>query len=147
MSNPTPKPSNGSKYIFLLLLGLVIGVLATVMALRAIEGRKSWQDHFPFAAMHLMQAHAAQLGGSIKANRCASTDSLPHLQALRMVANDLEPAFPGLRDDQRFVEHAGNLRGTLDSALANPALDCEGLTKVSQDIGETCKACHQDFRG
>ncbi|MGY0798726.1 hypothetical protein ACW7G0_06720 [Lysobacter sp. A286] len=147
MTTPTPKTTNGSKYIFLLLLGLVIGVLATVMALRAIESRKGWQDHFPHAAMHLMQAHAAQLGGSVKANRCAATDSLPHLQALRTVANDLEPAFPGLRDDRRFVEHAGNLRATLDSALASPPLNCEGLAKVTKSIGESCKACHQDFRG
>jgi hypothetical protein len=36
-------------------------------------------------------------------NRCAATDTLPHLQALRTMANDIEPAFPDLRDDARFT--------------------------------------------
>ncbi len=137
---------NGAKYIILLLIGLAIGVLATVMLLRSLENRKTWQDHFPRAAMNLMAAHSAQLGGIIKANRCGATDTLPHLQALRMVGNDLEPAFPGLADDQRFADHAGNLRETLDAALASPPLNCEGLKVTAGKIGESCKACHQDFR-
>ena len=154
MSNPQPdiprgttQPhGNGAKYIILVLIGLAIGVLATVMLLRSIEGRKTWQDHFPSAAMHLMGAHMAQLGGDIKANRCAATDSLPHLQALRAIGNDLEPAFPGLADDSRFVDHAGALRATLDAALASPPLDCQGLIASAGKIDENCKACHQDFR-
>lgn len=154
MNNPQPDPprhataphGNGAKYIILLLIGLAIGVLATVMLLRSLEGRKTWQDHFPGAAMHLMAAHSAQLGGNIKANRCAPTDTLPHLQALRTIANDLEPAFPGLADDPRFVEHAGAFRATLDAALASPPLDCQGLIATASKIGENCKACHQDFR-
>ncbi len=154
MNNPQPDTphdthqphGNGAKYIILVLIGLAIGVLATVMLLRALEDRKTWQDHFPGAAMHMMAAHSAQLGGAIKANRCAPTDSLPHLQALRMVSNDLESAFPGLADDRRFSGHAGDLRATLDAALASPPLNCEGLTEASSRIGENCKACHQDFR-
>ncbi len=154
MNNPQPDSKhhasqphgNGAKYIILLLIGLAIGVLATVMLLRSLESRKTWQDHFPSAAMHMMAAHSAQLGGSIKANRCGATDSLPHLQALRVIGNDFEPAFPGLADDARFVEHAGNFRATMDAALASPPLDCEGLTATAGKIGENCKACHQDFR-
>lgn len=153
MTNPQPdidssnrRPGNGPKYLILLLLGLVIGVIATVMVLRAIESKRDWQDHYPGAAMHLLQAHTAQLQINIKANRCGATDSLPHLQALRTVANDLEPAFPGLRDDRRFGEHASQLRATLDATLASPPLNCEGLTAAARKIGESCKACHQDFR-
>lgn len=154
MSNPQPDPprhanrphGNGAKSIVLLLIGLAIGILGTVMLLRSIESRKTWQDHYPSAAMHLMAAQSAQLGGIIKANRCSPTDTLPHLQALRMVGNDLEPAFPGLADDQRFADHAGHLRETLDAALASPPLNCEGLKVTAEKIGENCKACHQDFR-
>lgn len=47
MSSPNPesgstaaRPRNASKYLFLLLLGLVIGIVATVMALRAIDARR-----------------------------------------------------------------------------------------------------------
>jgi cytochrome c556 len=153
MSNPQPdtshdgkRPANGAKYLILLLVGLVIGVIATVMVLRAVEGRKDWQDHFPEAAMRVMAAHSAQLQISMKGNRCSATDTLPLLQALRTIANDLEPALPGLSDDKRFAEHASRFRATLDAALASPPLNCEGLAETTRKIGEDCKACHQDFR-
>lgn len=149
-TQPTPpasgKPSPAARYLFMLLLGLVIGVVGTVMALRAIDGSKTWQDHYPYATMHLFQAHAAQLGAKVKGNRCSATDSLPHLQALRTLANDLEPAFPGLADDARFAEHSAAMRATLDRALASPPLSCEGLGETASSIGESCKACHRDFR-
>lgn len=154
-STPTSSPtsSNGKpasaagRYLFLFLLGLVIGAVAVVMILRAVEGRKTWQDHYPDAAMHLMQAHMAQLGASAAANRCSATDTIPHLQALRTIANDIEPALPDLRDDARFVSHAGELRATLDAALSAPPIDCPGVANASKKIGEACKACHQDYRG
>lgn len=140
------KPNPAARYLFMLLLGLVIGVIGTVMALRAIDGGKTWQDHYPHATMHLLQAHAAQLGAKVKGNRCSATDSLPHLHALRTLANDLEPAFPGLADDARFADHAAAMRATLDGALASPPLSCEGLGETASKVGESCKACHQDFR-
>ncbi|MGV8941389.1 MAG: hypothetical protein ACOH1P_07610 [Lysobacter sp.] len=145
MTNPQPAP-NGAKYLILLSIGLVIGVIATVMVLRAVEDRKDWRDHFPGAAMHVMSAHSAQLQISMKANRCSATDTLPHLQALRTIANDLEPAFPDLSDDKRFAGHASELRATLDAALASPPVNCESLAATTKTIGENCKACHQDFR-
>lgn len=143
----TERKKHGSRYLFLFLLGLVIGVLGVVMLMRALESRKDWTDHYPEAAMHMMQAHMARLGGSIEANRCAATDVLPHLQALRVIGNDLEPAFPDLRDDSRFTQHAGRLRATLDDALGSPPLNCASATATSENIGKACMACHQDFRG
>src|SRR3546814_9059993 len=70
--------------------------------------------------MHLFDAHMAQLKASTEANRCGATDTLPHLQALRVVANDLEPAFGDLGEDTRFAKHASDLRAVLDSTLAAP---------------------------
>ena len=137
---------NGSKYLFLFLLGLVIGAISVVMLLRTLEGRKTWRDHYPEAAMQVMDAQIKQLEESVKANRCSATDTLPRIKALRTMANDIELALPDLRDDKRFVEHASKLRGTLDAALASPPLSCEGVTKLVSNVGETCKACHQDFR-
>ncbi|CAN5628275.1 hypothetical protein BH23PSE2_BH23PSE2_07790 [soil metagenome] len=135
------------RYLFLFLLGLVLGAVAVVMILRAIDARKTWQDRYPYAAMQLMQAHMAQLAASSAANRCAATDTLPHLQALRTIANDIEPAFPDLRDDARFVSHAGELRATLDRALAAPPMQCAGVGNILKQVSEACKACHQDYRG
>ncbi|MGV8932747.1 MAG: hypothetical protein ACOH1R_11640 [Luteimonas sp.] len=150
MSTPpdaTPRKSSAaSRYLFLFLIGLVVGAIAVVMILRAIEARKTWQDQYPDAAMNLMQAHMAQLQASTEANRCSATDTLPHFQALRVISNDIEPAFSTLRDDARFTKHASTLRATLDDALASPPLNCAGVATTAGKIGEACKACHQDFR-
>ncbi|MBJ6982957.1 hypothetical protein [Luteimonas sp. MC1572] len=142
------KPHSAAvRYLFVFVLGLVLGVVAVVMLLRALEARKTWQDHYPKATMHLLSAHSAQLRDALQANRCAATDVLPHLQALRVLGNDLEPAFADLRDDTRFATHAGKFRGAIDSALASPPLNCAGLKTTTEAIGADCKACHRDFRG
>jgi hypothetical protein len=147
MSDPNPgaaaRKGNGSKYLFLFLLGLVVGAVAVVMALRAWDARK---DHFPESLMHVQGWHAAQLDKALEQNRCAATDTLPHFKALRTTANDLELAFPGLADDKRFSDAASKLRGTLDGALASPPMNCEGVAALDKQIGADCKACHQDFR-
>jgi len=135
--------SNASRYLFLFLIGLAVGIVGTVMAMRAIDAR---QDHFPSSVMEVQAWHMAQLKTSTQQNRCAATDTLPHLQALRTMANDIEPAFGDLRDDARFSKHASDLRATLDNALANPPLNCAGVGTTLASIGEDCKNCHQEFR-
>lgn len=140
----TPASGNAAaRYAFLFLLGLVVGVVATVMALRALDARK---DHYPESVMQVMSAHVDALRGNFKQNRCSATDTLPHLQALRMMANDIEPAFGDLREDARFAAHASDLRASLDGALSNPPLACAGVEAALKDIGGDCKACHQEFR-
>ena len=133
-----------ARYFFLFAIGLVVGIVATVMGMRAWNAR---QDPFPHALMHVQQHHLAQLKKNLDANRCNATDTLPHLAALRMTSDDIEEAFPDLRDDARFTKAAGGLRATLDAARANPPLNCEAVGKVVEDLGNGCKACHQDFRG
>jgi len=134
----------GARYFFLFLVGLVAGVICTVMAMRALEARK---DPFHESVMHVQQWHMGQLKANTEQNRCNATDTLPHLQALRTMADDIEPAFPDLRDDERFTKAASQLRAALDSARANPPLNCAGVGAAMQEIGAACKACHQDFRG
>ncbi|MDR7098257.1 hypothetical protein J2X04_000604 [Lysobacter niabensis] len=147
MSDPNPgtavRKGHGSKYLFLFLLGLVVGAVGVVMALRAWDARK---DHFPESLMHVQDWHMDRLVKATEQNRCAATDTLPHLKALRMTADDIELAFPGLADDQRFADAASKLRGTLDGALTAPPMNCEGVAALAKDIGADCKACHQDFR-
>ncbi|MCR6661710.1 MAG: hypothetical protein NVV60_00840 [Luteimonas sp.] len=143
---PKPQPSAAGRYLFLFLLGLVLGIVAVVMLLRALENRKTWRDHYPHASMQLLSAHVAQAREKQDANRCNPTDILPHLQSLRSLGNDFEAAFLDLAQDRRFVEHAGNFRATLDSALSSPPLNCTGVGEALSSIGAACKACHQDFR-
>ena len=134
---------NGPEFVFAYFALTAIGAIP-VMALRALNERK---DHFPEALMHVQQWHMGQLKGDMEQNRCNATDILPHLQALRMTANDLDAAFPALRDDQRFAAASSAMRAAMDKAVANPPLTCEGVGAAMKDIGETCKGCHQDFRG
>ena len=143
-TNPNRKPSNAGRYLFLLILGLVLGVIATVMAMRALEQRK---DPFPDALMHVQQWHMGQLKADMEQNRCAATDVLPHLQALRTTANDLDAAFPELADDQRFQAASAAMRAATDKAVSNPPLSCEGIGATMKSLGDACKACHQDFKG
>ncbi|HWI79432.1 MAG TPA: hypothetical protein VNS31_09545 [Ramlibacter sp.] len=121
----------------------MVGAMGVVMAMRALDARK---DHFPESVMQVQQWHMGRLKASIEQNRCNATDTLPHLLALRTMADDIEPAFPDLQDDARFTKAASGLRAVLDDARANPPLNCAGVGKAMQDIGGACKACHQDFR-
>jgi len=133
-------------YVFVFLFGLAAGIIGLVLALRALESRKTWQDHYPTAVMQLMSAHMAQLEQKGDANRCTLGHLLPHLQALRLVGNDLEPAYGGLGSDRRFTAHASDFRGRLDQILAEPPRNCALLQQARSEIGSACKACHQDFR-
>ena len=135
--------SNAQRYLFLFLIGLAVGIVGTVMAMRAIDAR---QDHFPTSVMQVQQWHMGQLKANIQQNKCSANDTLPHLQALRAMANDIEPAFADLRDDARFTKHSSDLRATLDTALSSPPLSCQGVGTTLASIGEDCKGCHQDFR-
>lgn len=137
-------PSAAMRYLFLFLIGLVMGIVATVMAMRAIDART---DHYPSSVMTVMQAQVSQLKASTTANRCGATDVLPHLQSLRIVANDIEPAFGDMASDERFAKHASDLRATLDAALATPPLNCPGVTSALDKINTACTACHNDYRG
>ena len=144
MASQPVKSSSASRYFFLFLVGLAVGAICTVMALRAIQAR---QDKFPDSVMQVMAKHSGQLGDKVKQNRCAATDTVPHVRALRTMANDLEMAFPGLADDQRFQTHTSQFRAHLDAALSAPPTDCASADAVAKQLGESCKACHQDFRG
>ncbi len=143
MSDPSRKPSAASRYLFVLIAGVIVGVVATVMLMRALQAR---QDPFPDGLMNVMARQSQLLRESHKQNRCTSNDALPRLQTLRALSNDLELAFPSLRDDARFQQHASQFRSSLDEALANPPADCAALGVVAEQVGNDCKACHQDFR-
>ena len=96
--------------------------------------------------MHVMARQSQMLNDSRKQNRCTVNDTTPRLQTLRALSNDLDLAFAGLRDDPRFQQHASRFRATLNDALASAPADCTALAAVTEQLGNDCKACHQDFR-
>lgn len=141
MAHPA-RASNASRYLFLFLFGLVVGVAASVCALRALKAR---QDPFPDSVMQVMEKQFALLDTDIKANRCMTTDILPRLWTLRLVGNDIETAYPDLAEDARFADHARRLRADVDAAIAAAPSDCGAARAARAKAVQACKACHQDF--
>ena len=140
----TPRKSSAAgRYFFMLLFGLVIGVIGTVMVIRSWQAK---QDHFPDSVMTVQGWHMGQLKKNIEQNRCTANETIPHLQTLRRMADDIEPAFGEDAKDERFVQHTSNYRAALDKALANPPLSCESLKATMGEVGSQCKACHDDFK-
>ena len=134
---------NSSRLIVVLILGLVLGGAATYMGVRVYQ---SHQDKFPGGLMQVIAHQSEKLKNSQESSRCTATDVEPRIQSMRILANDLEDAFPGLRDDARFKKDASNFRATLNDALATPPVNCTALGKVTGEIAKDCRACHQDFR-
>lgn len=142
-ASPPRRPSTAYRYPFVLCLGLLIGLIATVMVGRALQARR---DPFPDSLMQVMQRQSELLQQAQQQNRCSLADSVPRLQAVRLLSNDLDLAFPGLKDNAQFQQHASQLRGNLNAALASPPSDCKALAQVVEAVQADCRACHQDFR-
>ena len=130
------------RYALLIVLGLVIGIAGTVMAMNSLNRG----PHFPESLMHMQGFHMGGLDKNVKENRCAATDNLPHLQALRALSNDLEPVFLPIDKEQDFRQKASDMRATLDALLASPPAACAAVHAAQEKIGKTCKACHDEFR-
>jgi acetaldehyde dehydrogenase (acetylating) len=130
------------RYAILNVLGLVIGVVGTAMAMNALNHG----PHITHSVMEVMDYHLDGLHATGEANRCAVSDTQPHLQAMRMVSNDIEPVFASTITDPRFKQRASDLRARLDALLATPPADCAAVGEAMKRIGSACKACHQDFR-
>lgn len=154
MNSPSPAPSTSSTArparriplkaaLILALFALVAGAVVAFMGQRAWQAR---QDPVPAALMHMLAYQRDQLRASVASSRCTPADTQQPLQALRVLANDLEPAFPGLAGDSRYSGHASRMRAVLDEALARPPADCSALDATAGQIGESCKGCHGDFR-
>ena len=125
-----------------LALGLVIGIIATVMTMSALKSG----PHMTDALMHMQSFHMSALDTNIKQNHCAVTDNLPHVQALRALSNDIEPLFLPVEKEADFRQKASNLRAALDAVLASPPADCATVGAALSKIGHECKACHDEFK-
>ncbi len=146
MTEPTRPPSAASRYAVVFVIGLITGLFALLVILRVVESRQTWDTHYPRALMHLYQAQLAQLHGDLAAGACTPARALPRLETLRALSNDLELAFPDLRDHRRFVAHGDQLRDAIDLAVVSPPDTCAALEMRLHDMQRTCNECHRDFR-
>lgn len=130
------------RHAVLIVLGLAIGIIGTVMAMNALNSG----PHLPQGLMAVQDFHMHALDTNIKQNHCAVTDNLPHLQTLRALSNDIEPAFLPIENEQDFRQKASNLRASIDAVLAAPPADCATVGAAFTRINHECKGCHNEFR-
>jgi hypothetical protein len=130
------------RLIVLFLIGLAVGALGTLAAINALNRHTPWNK----ATMAVMGQQMKAIDQSVKANKCASTDLVPRIQTLRLVANDIESAFAGDIDDPQFGRYAADLRAAADTALASPPASCKAASATLSSLGKACDSCHRDFR-
>lgn len=142
MPAPPTEQSRASRYAFLLVLGTLIGLVCTVMVARVLQARR---NPVPDSLMQVMAYQVRALQADADGG-CNSTRQRARLQSLRLLAGELEPAFPDIGEDRRFGEHASALRTVLDQVRRTPPADCAALAAVRTQINDACEACHRDFR-
>ncbi len=130
------------RYALLIVLGLVIGVVGTVMAMNARNNK----PNFARSVMQMQDFHLDALDTNLKQNHCTVADNTPHLQALRALSNDIEPIFLPIDKEQNFRQKASNLRASIDTLLAAPPADCPAVSAALAKMGHECKSCHEEFR-
>lgn len=124
----------------LILLGLVIGIFATVVSLNALQQR----NPFPRAVMSVMAHHAGALKQAVRTQRCDAAQSRQHLLRLQSTAADIPEAFAGA--EQPFMDEAGKLRTALQNANQAQPADCAALAAAIKPVGEACQSCHEQYR-
>lgn len=130
------------RWLIVLLIGLGVGIMCTAMAMNALSRTTA----YPRGVMVVIGQQFKALDKSVKQNRCATTDITPRLQTLRFVANDIEPAFESMQNDQQFGRYAGDLRAAADAALMTPPASCAAATAALNRIDKACDSCHRDYR-
>ena len=131
------------RLVILFLIGLAVGAAGTLVAINAMNRQTPWSK----ATMAVMGQQMKAIDQNVKANRCTVADFQAHLQTLRFVANDIEPAFAGDISEPQFARYAGDLRGAADAALAAPPASCKAASEALSSLGKACDSCHRDFRG
>lgn len=128
--------------LILLLIGLAVGAACTAIAINAMNRGTD----YPNAVMAMMGQQMKALDNSVKQARCAPTDLTPRLQTLRMVANDIEPAFADDRAEPQFGRYASDLRAAADAALLAPPANCAAAVATINNLGKACDSCHRDYK-
>ncbi|WP_045728985.1 cytochrome c [Xanthomonas sp. GPE 39] len=139
----SPPHTAASRYLLVLIAGILIGLTVTVVGLRVVQAR---QDPFPRSLMQVMSKQLRLLERARALHHCNTPDTQAPLHTLRLLSGELDTAFPELNDDSRFREHAAALRAQVETTLATPPADCTALAQARQAIEGRCDACHRDFR-
>lgn len=130
------------RVLVLFIVGLLIGALGTLIAVNTLRQGTP----YPNAVMAVMGQQMKALDRSVKANRCAPADLTPRLQAIRLLANDIEPAFVDMREEVQFGRYASDLRAIADASLQTPPATCTAAAATVSQLGKACDSCHRDYK-
>ena len=101
---------------------------------------------YPDGVMTVMGHQMKSLGQSIKQSRCTPADLTTRLQTLRLVANEIEPAFESMQGDTQFGRYASYLRAAADASLVMPLSTCAVASAAVDKVDKACDSCHRDYR-
>lgn len=147
MNQPVSEPKSGNafaKYFFMLILGGVIGAFGAVYALNALHSNP--EAKFRDGMMSTFGWNMGQLKKNVAEAKCTPTDTIPRIQAINVMARDLEAAFPKLADEPEFVKQATNLRTASNNALMAPPQTCDGVSEAMRNMGMACESCHKSYK-
>ena len=147
MNEPMPQRKSGNafaKYFFMLLLGAAIGAFGAVYAINALQNNP--EEKFRHGVMNTFGWNMGALKKNVAEAKCAASDSIPRIQAINVMARDLEAAFPKLADDAAFVKAATDLRTASNNALMAAPQTCEGVQEAMRNMGMACESCHKSFK-
>lgn len=126
------------RQIVLLALGIAIGAGGGISIVNTLRQR----DAYPRGLMDVMQHHFASLRDDVRRGHCEQ--SAQHLNIVRGLAGDIGPAVYGEdTPDAPFREFESRLTDVLSESAPS---DCKMLVSRVQKIGETCDACHRQYR-
>ncbi|MGA9334307.1 MAG: cytochrome C [Rudaea sp.] len=130
--------------LFVFLLGIAIGALATANIISALRQR----DAYPRGLMDVMQYHLGALRTQAKMQHCTEEVSA-HLAVMRVLSHQIEPAIYGNEpSDPEFGADASHLRNALDLVgdAAAPPASCAALMRAVIQVGQACDTCHRSYR-
>jgi cytochrome c556 len=130
------------RLLVLFLIGIAIGAVCTAYFVNAMNRRSAYPD----GVMTVMGQQMKSLGESIKQNRCTPSDLTTQLQTVRLLANNIEPAFDSMRSDGQFGRYASGLRAAADTALTTPLASCALAGAAVDKVDQACDRCHRDYR-
>lgn len=128
--------------VVMLVVGLFMGVMGAVMTLGALRQGTPFHQ----GLMSVMAHHHGALRRMGDANECPDAQIVAHLRMLRLAGDDLETAFLPTMNDERFRHYATGYRTALDAAIEQPASGCAAAAAQAASLGDSCSACHRDFR-
>ena len=128
--------------LLLMILGLAFGATCATIAVNTLAKR----DAYARGVMQVMQHHYAELRNSLHTGRCEAATVSRARDALRLLGEEIGPSVYGDgTPDAPFREYNDRLRGAL-ADVGDGASGCAALAPVVNRIGDSCDACHRQYR-